>query len=127
MNVVVIAPHPDDESIGPGGALAHHVDSGDTVSAIYLTSGCASITNPVADGVPVHRLPEEIFPPPRVDMKPIPLTSLRQPPPEGAKPNAHPEAGEDTELAGDTAGGHRGRSLRTSHRSAIAEHRMHSS
>jgi hypothetical protein len=30
---------------------------------------------------------------------------LRQPPPEGPKPNAHPEVGEDAAWAGDTTGG----------------------
>jgi protein involved in polysaccharide export with SLBB domain len=44
--------------------------------------GCAALTNPVADGVPVHRLPEEIFPPPREEMKTIPLTALGQPKPD---------------------------------------------
>jgi protein involved in polysaccharide export with SLBB domain len=42
------------------------------------TCGCAALTNPVADGIPVHRLPEEIFPAPREDLKPLPLTLLRQ-------------------------------------------------
>ncbi len=39
MNVLVIAPHPDDESIGCGGMLCHHTTRGDRVTAIYLTSG----------------------------------------------------------------------------------------
>ncbi|MFL5338836.1 MAG: polysaccharide biosynthesis/export family protein [Gemmataceae bacterium] len=46
-----------------------------------LSGGCAAITNPVADGIPVRRLPEEIFPRPREELKTIPLTLLRQPPP----------------------------------------------
>src|SRR5438270_13783594 len=46
-----------------------------------LSGGCAAITNPVADGIPVRRRPEEIFPRPREELKTIPLTLLRQPPP----------------------------------------------
>src|SRR5260221_5767434 len=37
--VVVIAPHPDDESIGCGGTLAKHVALGARVVVAYLTSG----------------------------------------------------------------------------------------
>src|SRR5262245_28383003 len=46
---------------------------------LCFASECRAITNPVADGVPVHRLPEEIFPPPREELKTMLLTRLRQP------------------------------------------------
>jgi LmbE family N-acetylglucosaminyl deacetylase len=43
VNVLVIAPHPDDESIGCGGTICAHSDRGDSVSVAFLTSGEAGL------------------------------------------------------------------------------------
>lgn len=46
--------------------------------AVTLSGGCAAVTNTVADGVPVRRLPAEVFGRSKSDLRPIPLTLLRQ-------------------------------------------------
>ncbi|HSQ58342.1 MAG TPA: polysaccharide biosynthesis/export family protein [Gemmata sp.] len=45
--------------------------------AVSGAGGCAGITNPVADGIPVRRLPEEILGRPRTELKELPLNLLR--------------------------------------------------
>jgi LmbE family N-acetylglucosaminyl deacetylase len=37
--VLCVAPHPDDETIGCGGALAHHAQRGDDVTVLVASSG----------------------------------------------------------------------------------------
>jgi LmbE family N-acetylglucosaminyl deacetylase len=41
MNVVVIAPHPDDESLGVGGTILRHKSENDKVSCIFVTCAVA--------------------------------------------------------------------------------------
>ncbi|MDY3551869.1 polysaccharide biosynthesis/export family protein [Gemmata sp. JC717] len=45
---------------------------------VGTSGGCASLTNPVADGVPVNRLPAEVLGRPKSELRPLPLTLLRQ-------------------------------------------------
>jgi protein involved in polysaccharide export with SLBB domain len=47
-----------------------------------LFTGCAALTNPIANGIPVRLLPEELLAESREGYEPIPLTLLRQPPPK---------------------------------------------
>lgn len=47
----------------------------------FLT-GCSSISNPVANGIPVRRIPAEFLAEPKNDLQTIPLASLRKKPEE---------------------------------------------
>lgn len=42
------------------------------------SSGCLSVSQPVVEGIPVRRLPAEVFGRPKSDLQPVPLTLLRQ-------------------------------------------------
>ncbi len=44
--ILVLSPHPDDDVLGCGGAIAHHVASGDKVTTVYVTSGEMGIAEP---------------------------------------------------------------------------------
>ncbi len=48
------------------------------VNIAAWSGGCAALTNPVADGVPVRRLPAEVLGRPKADLRAIPLTALQQ-------------------------------------------------
>lgn len=50
--------------------------------ALSFQSGCASFSNPVANGIPVRLLPDDLLADTKEDFEPVPLTLLRQPPPE---------------------------------------------
>ena len=49
MNTLVVAPHPDDETIGCGGRLALATASGESVGAVFLTSGELGLEELAAD------------------------------------------------------------------------------
>jgi LmbE family N-acetylglucosaminyl deacetylase len=44
--VVVLAPHMDDEVIGPGGAVLRHVEAGAAVTFVFMTDGAAGGAQP---------------------------------------------------------------------------------
>jgi len=42
QRILVVAPHPDDETVGAGGVAALHVEAGDAVTMLIVTDGRAS-------------------------------------------------------------------------------------
>jgi len=49
MNILVIGAHPDDESIGAGGAIAKHIENGDTVFIVLFSVGHTPIQPKLKD------------------------------------------------------------------------------
>jgi protein involved in polysaccharide export with SLBB domain len=56
-----------------------------TIVFCSVSAGCAAITNPVANGIPVQRVPPELLVESKADLENLALTSLRQPPPDAYK------------------------------------------
>jgi LmbE family N-acetylglucosaminyl deacetylase len=48
-NVLVLAPHPDDEIFGCAGAIMQHVSQNDSVQVVIVTDGSAAIIHPNSD------------------------------------------------------------------------------
>src|SRR5947209_7173154 len=66
----------------PAARRGRGILAGVLVLGCLWSGGCAALTNPVADGVPVHRLPPDVFGKRKDDERTIPLTLLRQKPPD---------------------------------------------
>ena len=72
---------PPSRIIGSGCRFARFAGAGSAL-CILILGGCAALTNPVANGVPARILPDELLAESREGYEPIPLTLLRQRPPE---------------------------------------------
>jgi len=55
------------------------------ITICAVSTGCAALQNPVMNGIPVQLLPPELLAESKANMENLPLTSLRQPPPEAYK------------------------------------------
>lgn len=55
MNILVVAPHPDDEILGVGGTIAKHVAQGNSVYVCVVTKGCM----PLFTGDSVEKVQKE--------------------------------------------------------------------
>lgn len=55
MNILVVAPHPDDEILGAGGTIAKHVAQGNSVYVCVVTKGCM----PLFTGDSVEKVQKE--------------------------------------------------------------------
>jgi protein involved in polysaccharide export with SLBB domain len=53
--------------------------------ALAAGSGCAALSNPVANGIPVRRVPPELLGESKAGLQRLPLTLLQQPPPPAYK------------------------------------------
>jgi len=57
---VIVAPHPDDETVGAGGVAALHVQSGDSVTVVVVTNGGASRAGELSYKEMIRRRTEEV-------------------------------------------------------------------
>ena len=52
--ILICVAHPDDETIGCGGAIVHHINNNDKVYCIYMTNGISARYSKVKDSL-IHR------------------------------------------------------------------------
>ncbi|MYL36448.1 PIG-L deacetylase family protein [Halobacillus litoralis] len=58
QKVLVLAPHMDDETIGPGGTLRQHADQGAEVHCVFITDGASSVSEMSAEELNAKRRQE---------------------------------------------------------------------